>query len=55
MSGGQPLDTSTATGRLTLAVIGAVGQAEREAPCLERQGESIAKARRRRDSIRAIC
>ena len=26
----QPLDTSTSTGRLMLAVIGAVGQAERE-------------------------
>ena len=31
MSGTQPLDTGTATGRLMLAVIGAVGQAEREA------------------------
>jgi DNA invertase Pin-like site-specific DNA recombinase len=44
MSGTQPLDTSTATGRLMLAVIGAVGQAEREA-MLERQKEGIAKAK----------
>ena len=39
------LDTSTATGRLMLSVIGAVGQAEREA-MLERQREGIAKAKR---------
>jgi DNA invertase Pin-like site-specific DNA recombinase len=45
MSGTQPLDTSTATGRLMLAVIGAVGQAERET-MLERQREGIAKAQR---------
>jgi DNA invertase Pin-like site-specific DNA recombinase len=45
MSGSQPLDTGTATGRLMLAVIGAVGQAEREA-MLERQREGIAKAQR---------
>ena len=45
MSGAQPLDTGTATGRLMLAVIGAVGQAEREA-MLERQREGIAKAKR---------
>src|SRR6478672_2457480 len=45
MSGTQSLDTSTATGRLMLAVIGAVGQAEREA-MLERQKEGIAKAKR---------
>jgi DNA invertase Pin-like site-specific DNA recombinase len=44
MSGAQPLDTSTATGRLMLAVIGAVGQAEREA-MLERQQEGITKAK----------
>ena len=43
MPGSQPLDTGTATGRLMLAVIGAVGQAEREA-MLERQREGIAKA-----------
>src|SRR5258708_23529603 len=43
MSGSQPLDTSTATGRLMLAVIGAVGQAERET-MLERQREGIARA-----------
>ena len=45
MSGAQPLDTGTATGRLMLAVIGAVGQAEREA-MLERQREGIMKAKR---------
>jgi DNA invertase Pin-like site-specific DNA recombinase len=45
MSGSQPLDTGTATGRLMLAVIGAVGQAERES-MLERQREGIAKAQR---------
>jgi DNA invertase Pin-like site-specific DNA recombinase len=44
MSGTQPLDTGTATGRLMLAVIGAVGQAEREV-MLERQREGIAKAK----------
>jgi DNA invertase Pin-like site-specific DNA recombinase len=44
MSGSQPLDTGTAIGRLMLAVIGAVGQAEREA-MLERQREGIAKAK----------
>ena len=44
MSGAQPLDTGTATGRLMLAVIGAVGQAEREA-MLERQRGGIAKAK----------
>jgi DNA invertase Pin-like site-specific DNA recombinase len=45
MSGSQPLDTGTAIGRLMLAVIGAVGQAERET-MLERQREGIAKAQR---------
>ena len=44
MSGAQPLDTGTAMGRLMLAVVGAVGQAEREA-MLERQREGIAKAK----------
>ena len=48
MSGAQPLDTGTAIGRLMLAVIGAVGQAEREA-MLERQREGIAKAKREGD------
>jgi DNA invertase Pin-like site-specific DNA recombinase len=43
--GTQSLDTSTATGRLMLAVIGAVGHAERES-MLERQREGIAKAKR---------
>jgi DNA invertase Pin-like site-specific DNA recombinase len=45
MSGSQALDTSTATGRLMLSVIGAVNQAEREA-MLERQRDGIAKAER---------
>jgi DNA invertase Pin-like site-specific DNA recombinase len=40
MSGSQPLDTGTAMGRSMLAVIGAVGQAEREA-MLERQRRGI--------------
>lgn len=44
MFGGQPLDTATAIGHLMLAVIGAVGQFEREM-MLERQREGIAKAR----------
>jgi DNA invertase Pin-like site-specific DNA recombinase len=44
MSGAEPLDTGTAIGRLMLAVIGAVGQAEREA-MLERQRDGIAKAK----------
>jgi DNA invertase Pin-like site-specific DNA recombinase len=45
MSGSQPLDTSTAIGKLMLSVIGAVGQFEREM-MLERQREGIAKAKR---------
>jgi len=45
ISGTQALDTGTSTGRLMLSVIGAVGQAEREA-MLERQREGIAKAKR---------
>jgi DNA invertase Pin-like site-specific DNA recombinase len=45
ISGNQALDTSTSTGRLMLAVIGAIGQAEREG-MLERQRESMAKAKR---------
>ena len=45
MSGTQSLDTSTATGRLMLTVIGAVGQAEREA-MLERHREGISRAKR---------
>ena len=45
ISGNQRLDTGTSTGRLMLSVIGAVGQAEREA-MLERQREGIAKAKR---------
>jgi DNA invertase Pin-like site-specific DNA recombinase len=44
ISGNQQLDTTTSTGRLMLAVIGAVGQAEREA-MLERQREGIARAK----------
>ena len=54
MSGSQPLDTGTAIGRLMLAVIGAVGQAEREA-MLERQREGIAKAKAVRDATGAVC
>jgi DNA invertase Pin-like site-specific DNA recombinase len=53
MSGTQSLDTSTSTGRLMLAVIGTVGQAEREA-MLERQREGIAKAKRE-GGTRAVC
>jgi DNA invertase Pin-like site-specific DNA recombinase len=45
MSGTQSLDTSTATGRLMVAVIGAVGHAEREST-LECQRGRIAKAKR---------
>jgi len=45
MSGSQPLDTATAMGRLMLAIIGAVAQAERET-MLERQREGIAKAQK---------
>jgi DNA invertase Pin-like site-specific DNA recombinase len=45
MSGSQPLDTGTAIGKLMLAVIGAVGQFEREM-MLERQREGIAQAKR---------
>jgi DNA invertase Pin-like site-specific DNA recombinase len=45
MSGVQPLDTGTAIGKLMLAVIGAVGQFEREM-MLERQREGIAQAKR---------
>ena len=41
---GSPLDTSTAVGKLMLAVIGAVGQFEREM-MLECQREGIVKAR----------
>jgi DNA invertase Pin-like site-specific DNA recombinase len=44
MSGTQTLDTSTAVGKLMLAVIGAVGQFEREM-MLERQRAGIAKAK----------
>ena len=44
ISGNQTLDTATSTGRLMLSVIGAVGQAEREA-MLEPQREGIAKAK----------
>jgi DNA invertase Pin-like site-specific DNA recombinase len=44
MSGMQALDTSTAVGKLMLAVIGAVGQFEREM-MLERQREGIVKAK----------
>ena len=45
MSGTQSLDTRIATGRLMVAITGAVGQAEREV-MLERQRKGIAKAKR---------
>lgn len=45
MSGTEALDTSTAIGKLMLAVIGAVGQFEREM-MLERQREGIAQAKK---------
>ena len=45
ISGNQDLDTSTGIGRLMLAPIGAVGQAECEA-ILESQRKGIAKAKR---------
>ncbi len=44
MSGSEPLDTSSAIGKLTLSVLGAVSQFEREI-MLERQREGIAKAK----------
>ena len=53
MSGAEPLDTGTAIGRLMLAVIGAVGQAERDA-MLDRQGRASPKPKRR-VAIRAVC
>lgn len=46
MSGSQPLDTATAIGKLMLAVIGAVGQFEREM-MLERQKEGIQRAKQK--------
>ncbi|WP_372623053.1 recombinase family protein [Falsiroseomonas sp.] len=42
--GGQPVDTRTPTGRLTLTMLGAVAEFER-ALMLERQREGIAKAK----------
>jgi DNA invertase Pin-like site-specific DNA recombinase len=53
MSGTQSLDTGTATGRLMLAVIGAVGQAEREA-MLERQRE-VSPRPSARAATRGVC
>jgi DNA invertase Pin-like site-specific DNA recombinase len=44
MSNGGPLDTSTATGKLMLTVLGAVAEFERKL-MLERQLEGIAKAK----------
>jgi len=44
MNGGEPLDTRTATGKLMLTVLGAVGEFEREL-MLERQREGVAKAK----------
>ncbi len=45
MGGSEPLDTASATGRLMVSIIAAVGQAEREV-MLERQREGIAKAKK---------
>jgi DNA invertase Pin-like site-specific DNA recombinase len=42
--GGQPVDTRTATGKLTLTMLGAVAEFERTL-MLERQREGIAKAK----------
>ena len=53
MSGSQPLDTGTATGRLMLAVIGAVGQAERR-PCWS-ASERVSPKPKRGAAIRAVC
>ena len=53
MSGGQPLHARTATGRPSLAIIGAVAQAEREA-MLKREREVIAKAKAE-GRYRALC
>jgi DNA invertase Pin-like site-specific DNA recombinase len=53
MSGSQPLDTGTPIGKLMLAVIGAVGQFEREM-MLERQREGIVKAKGQA-ATRAVC
>jgi DNA invertase Pin-like site-specific DNA recombinase len=53
MSGSQPLDTGTAIGKLMLAVIGAVGQFEREM-MLERQ-RGASSRRRHKDATRAVC
>jgi DNA invertase Pin-like site-specific DNA recombinase len=50
MSGTQPLDAATSTGRFTLSVIRTVGQPEQEA-MLERQREGIAKAKREGRSL----
>ena len=54
MSGAEPLDTGTAIGRLMLAVIGAVGQAEREA-MLERQTGGHRQGKGARAATRAVC
>jgi DNA invertase Pin-like site-specific DNA recombinase len=45
MGGSEPLNTASATGRLMVSIIAAVGQAEREV-MLERQREGIAKAKK---------
>ena len=52
MSGAEPLDTGTAIGRLMLAVIGAVGQAERE-PCSN--GRERASQKPRRGPLQGPC
>jgi len=41
----RSVDTSTATGRMLLIMIGAIAQFERELMLLERQREGIAKAK----------
>jgi hypothetical protein len=51
--GAQALGTATSTGRLLLAVIGAVGQAKREA-VLERQREG-SPGPRVRAATRGVC
>jgi DNA invertase Pin-like site-specific DNA recombinase len=44
LSGGEAMDTSTATGRLMLSILGSIAEFER-AMMLERQREGIAKAK----------
>src|SRR5580700_9847685 len=53
MSGSQSLDTGTSNGRLMLSVIGAVGQAEREA--MLRDNVRASPRRNARAAIRGVC